>query len=93
MSLPKGPSSLSLLLRGRSNFFDWEIQLRLALKNVDLIDLWLPELSDIHAKHTARHNYSTLIQSWLIKPAIGAGSEKLQEFRRRDGDDQLGPIG
>lgn len=58
---------MSLLLRGRSNFFDWEIQLRLALKNVDLIDLWLPELSDIHAKHTARHNYSTLIQSWLIK--------------------------
>ncbi|GKZ23815.1 hypothetical protein AbraCBS73388_010408 [Aspergillus brasiliensis] len=66
--VPGGVPGLPLLLRGRSNFLQWDFEVKQELKLAglrDLIDLDLPRPATTHEKYATWHDYSMLLQSWL----------------------------
>ncbi|GKZ50057.1 hypothetical protein AbraIFM66951_002904 [Aspergillus brasiliensis] len=68
--VPGGVPGLPLLLRGRSNFLQWDFEVKQELKLAglrDLIDLDLPRPATTHEKYATWHDYSMLLQSCLVK--------------------------
>ncbi|GKZ30816.1 hypothetical protein AbraIFM66950_010406 [Aspergillus brasiliensis] len=79
--VPDGVPGLPLLLRGRSNFLQWDFEVKQELKLAglrDLIDLDLPRPATTHEKYAAWHNYSRGLQSWLVGQLSGGLT---REFR------------
>ncbi|RAH54569.1 hypothetical protein BO85DRAFT_452436 [Aspergillus piperis CBS 112811] len=86
MTPPKGLSGLPILLKGRSNYTDWEFHLECAFRDAgleDLIDLKLPKPANTHAKYAAWHNYSMTVAYYLVGQL---GDEVVRQFRRSKED-------